>query len=127
VTDPETKGDGLISQYVCYKVNTQGQSLQGAKLSSVVRRYSDFVWLRAQLSRRHKGCLIPALPEKRCDLSFACFLPTVPSAHSFVGRFSGEFVKERQRALNIFLARIANHGELCGDLDVHVFLHVSDF
>lgn len=30
----------------------------------VIRRYSDFVWLRDRLSEKYKGIFIPPLPEK---------------------------------------------------------------
>ena len=30
----------------------------------VIRRYSDFVWLRDRLAEKYKGIFIPPLPEK---------------------------------------------------------------
>ena len=30
----------------------------------VVRRYSDFIWLRDRLAEKYKGIFIPPLPEK---------------------------------------------------------------
>ena len=33
--------------------------------TNVIRRYSDFTWLAADLSRVCAGCIVPALPEKQ--------------------------------------------------------------
>lgn len=49
---------------------------------SVIRRYSDFVWLSDQLAKDVPGSIVPPLPEK-----------------AVVGRFSAEFVESRRRLL----------------------------
>jgi sorting nexin-1/2 len=63
--------------------------------TTIGRRYSDFNWLSAELSRFCAGVIVPALPEKQT-----------------VGRFSTEFVEARRRSLERFLLRIAAHQEL---------------
>jgi len=109
VTDPEKKGEGMY-QFISYKINTTKESSPGKlSQSSVVRRFSDFVWLHNQLINKYKGLLIPPIPEK-----------------AIIGRFSGDFISERKRALENFLNRIANHPDLCNSSDVDLFLHGDD-
>jgi sorting nexin-1/2 len=106
VSDPEKKGDGM-SAYVVYKVNTKLLTADG-KLSTttVVRRYSDFVWLHTQLTNKNTGWLIPPLPEK-----------------ALVGRFQPMFVDSRRRSLELFLNRLARHRDLAALPEVHQFLY----
>ena len=66
-----------------------------AREFSVVRRFSDFVWVRQQLSQHHKGYIIPPLPEKR-----------------LMGRLDPDVVAARQRQLERFLTRVARHPAL---------------
>ena len=61
----------------------------------VVRRFSDFVWVRDCLAHEHKGYIIPPLPDKRV-----------------VGRFDPEVVAARQRQLERFLTRVGRHPAL---------------
>lgn len=106
VSDPEKKGEGM-SQHICYKINTAFNSLDGKITQSVViRRFSDFVWLHHQMYLKCKGCLIPPLPDK-----------------ALIGRFSGEFINERRRGLNVFLDRIGQHPILSVSDDVELFLN----
>jgi len=109
VTDPEKKGDGMY-QYISYKVNTTAE-LQPGKFtqSAVVRRFSDFVWLHEQLLANCKGVLIPPLPEK-----------------AIIGRFSGDFINERRRGLEVFLHRVTTHRVLKDDDTVQLFLLGDD-
>lgn len=79
-----------------YKVTTSTNKSAFEKGDIIVnRRYSEFAWLSKELSRVLPGCIIPALPEKQV-----------------VGRFSSDFVEQRQRALERFLQRCAVHNEL---------------
>lgn len=80
-----------------------------ATQSCVIRRYSDFEWLRASLEKELKGLLIPALP------------PT-----AMMGRFSPEFVEERRRALQLFLLRLMAHSIISRHAHVQVFLTGTD-
>lgn len=106
VSDPEKKGEGM-SQHICYKITTQFNN-PGGKVSQscVFRRFSDFVWLHTQLCTTSKGSLIPPLPDK-----------------AIMGRFSGEFINERRRGLNVFLDRIGHHSILSVSEDVELFLN----
>lgn len=93
VLDPQKQGDGL-SAHTSYKVMAQYSRASGGEPSSftVIRRFSDFVWLRGELREHHPDLLIPALPEKQA-----------------LGRLNAEFVDIRHRALQRFMARICAH------------------
>lgn len=79
-----------------YKIitNSKREGFGGSDVS-VTRRYSEFSWLAKELSNQFPGVIIPALPEKQA-----------------VGRFSSDFVESRQRALEKFLQRCADHPDL---------------
>lgn len=62
---------------------------------SVIRRFSDFVWLRGQFRELFPYLIVPALPEKQQ-----------------LGRFNTDFVDVRHRALQRWVDRIATHPEL---------------
>ncbi len=62
---------------------------------NVIRRFSDFVWLRGQLRDAFPYLIIPSLPEKQQ-----------------IGRFNTDFVDVRHRALQRWVDRIARHPEL---------------
>ena len=64
VSDPVKQGES-INQYVSYKVNTKTDLPDfDHSHSSVVRRYSDFLWLFTELQTLYAGVIIPPLPEK---------------------------------------------------------------
>mmetsp|Transcript_26258 Transcript_26258/g.48299 ORF Transcript_26258/g.48299 Transcript_26258/m.48299 type:complete len:557 (+) Transcript_26258:143-1813(+) len=77
--------------------------------SSVLRRYSDFLWLYERLHKEKAGAIIPPLPEKQA-----------------VSRFSPEFVEDRRRALERFLRRVIFHPELWAADCLLTFLRADD-
>ncbi|KAK6147220.1 hypothetical protein DH2020_018132 [Rehmannia glutinosa] len=77
----------------------------------VIRRYSDFVWLRDRLFEKYKGVFIPPLPEKSTVEKF---------------RFSAEFIEMRRQALDVFVNRIASHHELQQSEDLRIFLQADE-
>jgi hypothetical protein len=97
-------------QYVTYKVTTTPTSASSlAVAASVVRRYNDFVWLRARLVAAMPHVLVPPLPDKQV-----------------MGRFHGDFIQARRRGLAQFMQRVALHRELSVvDATTH-FLHHDD-
>ena len=109
VSDPVKQGEGLKA-HISYKINTK-TDLPEFDMSqfSVIRRYSDFVWLISQLSRDYKGYIIPPLPEK-----------------SVVGRFTPSFIETRRRALEHCLNRIASHAVLRKSDHFKAFLEAKD-
>ncbi|KAF2575589.1 hypothetical protein F2Q70_00006565 [Brassica cretica] len=64
VTDPVKLGNG-VQAYISYRVITKTNlpEYQGPE-KIVIRRYSDFVWLRDRLFDKYKGVFVPPLPEK---------------------------------------------------------------
>lgn len=105
VTEPAMNNDAFGS-YVSFKVNTKTNRANfSAGEFSVLRRYSDFEWLSSILAHDHPGIIIPAMPEKQT-----------------VGRFSPEFVEQRRRGLERFMAKIALHQVLAESRHFIAFL-----
>ncbi|KAK7268036.1 hypothetical protein RIF29_20719 [Crotalaria pallida] len=111
VTDPVKLGNG-VQAYISYRVITKTNfpEFQGPE-KIVIRRYSDFVWLRDRLFEKYKGIFIPPLPEKSAVEKF---------------RFSAEFIEMRRQALDIFVNRIASHHELQQSEDLRLFLQAEE-
>ncbi|KZT39373.1 Vps5-domain-containing protein [Sistotremastrum suecicum HHB10207 ss-3] len=110
VDDPQKVGDP-IRGYTLYTVTTKTTSPLFAKPSfSVLRRYSDFLWLYETLVQNNPGVVVPPVPEK----------------HSF-GRFQDSFVEQRRVALTKCIHKIANHSVLAKDPDLKLFLESDSF
>ncbi|OMP11988.1 hypothetical protein COLO4_03548 [Corchorus olitorius] len=111
VTDPVKLGNG-VQAYISYRVITKTNfpDYQGPE-KIVIRRYSDFVWLRDRLFEKYKGIFIPPLPEKSAVEKF---------------RFSAEFIEMRRQALDVFVNRIASHSELQQSDELRTFLQADE-
>ncbi|XP_022747230.1 sorting nexin 1-like [Durio zibethinus] len=111
VMDPVKLGNG-VQAYISYRVITKTNfpEYQGPE-KIVIRRYSDFVWLRDRLFEKYKGFFIPPLPEKSAVEKF---------------RFSAEFIEMRRQALDVFVNRIASHSELQQSEDLRTFLQADE-
>lgn len=111
VTDPAKMGNG-VQAYISYKVITQTNlpEYQGPE-KIVIRRYTDFDWLRDRLFEKFKGVFIPPLPEKSTVEKF---------------RFSAEFIEMRRQALDRFINSIASHHELQQSDDLRTFLQADE-
>jgi hypothetical protein len=66
-----------------------------ARTFTVIRRFSDFVWLRGALRDSVPWAIVPALPDKQQ-----------------IGRFSADFVDIRLRALQRWMERVTASPEL---------------
>ncbi|KAK7355605.1 hypothetical protein VNO80_14865 [Phaseolus coccineus] len=111
VTDPVKLGNG-VQAYISYRVITKTNFPEyQAPEKIVIRRYSDFVWLRDRLFEKFKGIFIPPLPEKSAVEKF---------------RFSAEFIEMRRQALDVFVNRIASHRELHQSEDLRLFLQAEE-
>ena len=129
VSDPVIHADGM-NKYTSYRVDCrppivnhnqeepspnpnaiQDVFLQNnpGQYSSVLRRYSDFLWLYERLHKEKAGAIVPPLPEKQA-----------------VSRFSPEFVEDRRRALEQFLRRVILHPELYEANCLLTFLRADD-
>ncbi|KAI0923926.1 hypothetical protein AcW1_006742 [Taiwanofungus camphoratus] len=110
VDDPQRVGDP-IRAYTMYTVHTKTTSPLFSKSSfSVLRRYSDFLWLYETLSANNPGVVVPPVPEK-----------------SPFGRFDENFVQQRRLALEKCIQKIANHPVLQKDPDLKMFLESDTF
>ncbi|KAI9458113.1 Vps5-domain-containing protein [Russula earlei] len=110
VEDPQKVGDP-IRAFTMYTVHTKTTSPTFSKPSfSVLRRYSDFLWLYETLSINNPGVIVPPVPEK-----------------SPFGRFDDQFVQQRRFALENCINKIANHPVLCKDADLKFFLESDTF
>ncbi|KAG5641906.1 hypothetical protein DXG03_003973 [Asterophora parasitica] len=110
VDDPQKVGDP-IRGYTMYTVHTRTTSPLFQKSAfSVLRRYSDFLWLYETLSVNNPGVVVPPVPEK----------------NSF-GRFDDHFVRQRRFALEKCIQKIANHPVLGKDADLRLFLESDTF
>mmetsp|Transcript_13507 Transcript_13507/g.26046 ORF Transcript_13507/g.26046 Transcript_13507/m.26046 type:complete len:520 (-) Transcript_13507:68-1627(-) len=108
VSDPMKHKEGM-NAYVTYKVTTKiDPDRRDTNHSRVHRRYSDFVWLQERLTEAYPGLIIPPLPEKHV-----------------MRRFNEAFLSQRQRSLEKFLNRIANHEVLRDDRYVKAFLELE--
>ena len=77
VEDPDKKAESYGRAYVTYRVVSKIPNNSSHTRSSVVRRYSDFIFLQSNLEKEFPECLIPPLPEKSM---FANILGTMSSA-----------------------------------------------
>ncbi|KAF7430895.1 Vacuolar protein sorting-associated protein 5 [Pleurotus ostreatus] len=110
VDDPQKVGDP-IRGYTMYTVHTRTTSPMFQKSAfSVLRRYSDFLWLYETLSSNNPGVVVPPVPDKNP-----------------FGRFDDQFVKQRRFALEKCIQKIANHPLLGKDADLKIFLESDTF
>ncbi|KAF9563121.1 Vps5-domain-containing protein [Agrocybe pediades] len=110
VDDPQKVGDPIRS-FTMYTVHTRTTSPLYQKSSfSVLRRFSDFLWLYETLSNNNPGVVVPPTPEKNP-----------------FGRFDDQFVKQRRLALEKCIQKTANHPVLMKDPDLKLFLESDTF
>ncbi|KAG5723672.1 Sorting nexin-2 [Termitomyces sp. T112] len=110
VDDPQKVGDP-IRGYTMYTVHTRTTSPLFQKSAfSVLRRYSDFLWLYETLSANNPGVVVPPVPEKNP-----------------FGRFEDQFVRQRRFALEKCIQKTANHPVLSKDPDLRLFLESDTF
>ncbi|KAF8892263.1 Vps5 C terminal like-domain-containing protein [Infundibulicybe gibba] len=110
VEDPQKVGDPIRS-FTMYTVHTRTNSpLYQKSAFSVLRRYSDFLWLYETLSINNPGVVVPPVPEKNP-----------------FGRFDDQFVRQRRSALEKCIQKIANHPILGKDTDLRLFLESDTF
>eukprot|EP00882_Tetradesmus_deserticola_P028606 GHRQ01031874.1.p1 GENE.GHRQ01031874.1~~GHRQ01031874.1.p1 ORF type:complete len:359 (+),score=175.37 GHRQ01031874.1:31-1077(+) len=111
VTDPVKQGEG-VSAYVSYKVRTRTRLPQYNRPScEVIRRFRDFAHLESQLAEKHRGIILPPLPEKNAVQKF---------------QMSQEFIEDRRRALQVFLNRAAAHPVLAKSAELQLFLEATE-
>eukprot|EP01127_Copromyxa_protea_P001072 TRINITY_DN10_c0_g2_i1.p1 TRINITY_DN10_c0_g2~~TRINITY_DN10_c0_g2_i1.p1 ORF type:complete len:391 (+),score=126.79 TRINITY_DN10_c0_g2_i1:145-1317(+) len=100
VVKPVLHGEGM-NAFVTYQVETKGHS--------VVRRFSDFLWLNDRLNEEFLDVLIPPVPAK-----------------VIINRFSAEVVEMRRHLLEKFLRRVMLHPKLKTSQFLSPFLTASE-
>lgn len=105
LSDPTKVGDP-IRGHVVYTLTTHTTSPRFSRSQfTVLRRFSDFLWLFDALTANNPGVIVPPVPDK----------------HLF-GRFEETFIETRRAALERCLGKIANHPVLGLDPDLRMFL-----
>lgn len=108
VGTPVSVGSAL-TKHIEYTVSTSTSLPQfPVKEMSVMRRYSDFLWLHGRLCTVFPGCLIPRFPEKK-----------------MVGNMDASFVEDRRAALENYIDKVAHHSRLVTSVDLMVFFGAS--
>jgi len=91
------------SPTVFYQVETRSLN------ASVLRRYSDFEWLREALHSQFPGAVLPSLPDKR-----------------IVGNHFSDFLKNRARGLQLFISGVVTDPYFASNTALLTFLTLSD-
>jgi hypothetical protein len=109
VLDPEKIADGTVTSHIVFTVRCVAASSFGdwtAGVTSVKRRFRDFVWLDGALGDAFPGAIRPPLPKS-----------------SLIG---GVNLFERRRLLEVFMVRVLCHPELSFAKAVQMFCCCSD-
>jgi sorting nexin-1/2 len=110
VGDPTKVGDP-VRGYTVYTVRTRTTSPHYRKSEiSVLRRFSDFLWLFDALTLNNPGVIVPPMPDKQ---------PW--------GRFQDQFIETRRQALQRCLTKVTSHPVLQLDPDLRLFLESDQF
>ncbi|KAL6776760.1 VPS5A [Auxenochlorella protothecoides x Auxenochlorella symbiontica] len=112
VTDPVRQLEGVRS-FVSYRVTYRPASGPGSSVhpAGVIRRFSDFDWLKKQLRANHRGCIVPPLPEKNVVEKY---------------KLTDEFIEQRRAALAVFMNRLAAHPVLRHSPALQLFLDADE-
>ena len=92
----------LSQAYVSYKVAARRLDPAAAAAPpppDVIRRFSDFAWLRAALRAARPGCVVPPLPSKSVVAKYSA---------------SADFIESRRAALQVFCNRVVRFLRLKG-------------
>ncbi|KAK2077933.1 hypothetical protein QBZ16_003801 [Prototheca wickerhamii] len=111
VTDPVRQLEGVRS-FVSYRVTYRPVTGPGSadRPAGVIRRFSDFDWLKKQLRNAYKG-------KRRCD----CRKNVVEKY-----KLTDDFVEQRRLALAVFVNRIACHPVLRDSPAFQTFLNADE-
>lgn len=110
VGDPAKVGDP-VRGYTVYTVRTRTSSPHFSKTEmTVLRRFSDFLWLYESLINNNPGVIVPPMPDKNT-----------------FGRFQDQFIETRRQALERALRKITSHPVLQLDPDLRLFLETDNF
>jgi hypothetical protein len=119
VYNPEQRpGQGKLDlPYWVYHVRAKTSlSHYAQKEMEVVRRYSDFEWLRAQLCEEYVWCIVPPIPEKAVKGTIEKIVG---------GVHDPQLLEYRMRALRKFLVRLGSHPHLFNSALLKDFLEMD--
>lgn len=110
-----------ISDETCAKITGGGidASAIQKRVTSVKRRYSDFLWLRNALLSRYSGLYVPPVPLKRHRLGSSLTLFNDLKASK------RDFIVERMGMLKFFLEAVVRNPYLRIDAAVRAFVSVQ--
>ena len=112
--------DYLKDPYVVYLVEARStgpsDDIAGGECT-LWRRYSDFELLHRYLTTTYPYLVMPALPEKRLNVS---------KFHIATDKFDPEFLERRRLGLECFLLRLASHPLVSQDSVFLAFLHDAE-
>lgn len=109
MTNPTRIADGM-SSYVVYTVNTITTNPKYSySQCTVIRRYSDFLWLHDILATDYPYAIIPPMPEKNT-----------------MNRFEIDFVESRRASLQSFVREVCTHPLLKESKRLRSFLTADD-
>ena len=110
IGDPTRVGDP-VRGYTVYTIRTHTTSPHYRRSEfSVLRRFSEFLWLFDALTMNNPGVVVPPMPDK----------------HPF-GRFQDQFIETRRLALQRCLTKLTSHPILQLDPDLRLFLESDAF
>lgn len=120
----QRKGDGKLGlTYWVYKISaTIPLPSYSRKHLDVMRRYSDFDWLRQRFAEEYPYCIIPPIPEK----DIAANVSKIASSSGPVGASEAKRLEYRQRALRKFLVRVGAHPQLHSSQLLQDFLEMEE-
>ncbi|XP_069392984.1 sorting nexin-10B isoform X1 [Paralichthys olivaceus] len=108
VRDPRIQKNDFWHAYIDYEICLQTDSVYFTKkISTVRRRYSEFVWLRQKLQAN--SLLMVQLPE-------------LPGKNPFFNLNNARQISERMKGLQDFLKQILQSPLLLSDSCLHLFL-----
>lgn len=114
VNDPVTHGEGR-TRFTDFRMEMK-TNMPVFKLRevSVRRRYSEFKWLRDEVTRTVQ-INVPSLPGK-------AITKQLPFLKNDDGIFEEEFIEERRVGLEDFVNKVAGHPLVQGERCLHMFL-----
>ncbi|PHH54544.1 Sorting nexin-4 [Ceratocystis fimbriata CBS 114723] len=116
VTSPIKEQDGSKDAFVSYLITTTSDFPSFQKpISSVRRRFTDFVYLYKALVKEFVACAVPPIPDKQ------------RMEYVRGDRFGSEFTNRRAKSLERFLTRISMHPYLRRAKILHTFLESPDW
>ncbi|GFH05864.1 subunit of retromer complex, partial [Haematococcus lacustris] len=122
VSDPVKQGEG-VTAFVAFKIRTRTtHPAFTAPVAEVTRRFSHFSWLHQKLTEKHRGCIVPSLPEKSTVQKF---------------QMATDFIEQRRRALEartavgmpvqpVFLTKVVAHPVLKDSRELQLFLQAAE-